>query len=596
MRSLICLVTTPCGTGSGWLAKLGHCHFIVTNNHVLPDVETARRSNALFDYFVATDLQHNRHQRTVYFHPDLLFLTSKTLDFSVVAFHSSLSFEPRLAACFDLAATSQLPQQKSVVEIFQHPGGAPLANSRGVIELLEVASSKVLYSASTEYGSSGGVVLDGNLLPIALHRARRPENGWNEGVLLSAVVAQIQHTELMQIARESISSLPPELLPFASLVHFSLADANAALRTHRKQHGLPLLGWDVQQVQHFALISFELTSSLDVRSISDETNEVTDTETELPRYISCPVGEGDHYKTNKELGVDVALVQRELMLQHHGSCLECSPEHYKDSLAKGRQRAEQIANQSATALFSAELSMTLLRHEVSLAQHSIRVCNHCRGDGCCSGQRWLHCKPYGYHAAWCCPRCGAGLRSVSFHITGTMIWSKEDVCVRQCGPVDVSCQCVCMICKGKPVTLHTAAKTTTTIAVEQKLKQERVVLQMWLPQNPDAELDEITSALLEHVEAQPLLELDDALLTAEHFFAANSEASLAGRAPLPEQLAEKVALLAQAEPSTPLRRITWQTLRIDFRCFHRVTYGNVANKSNHLWMLGKEHRVWEPMK
>ena len=70
-------------------------------------------------------------------------------------------------------------------------------------------------------GSSGGVVLDGNLKLLALHHAREPARGWNEGILLNRIVVAIRDSRVLDTMQAMQRSLPESLLPLAALLHFS---------------------------------------------------------------------------------------------------------------------------------------------------------------------------------------------------------------------------------------------------------------------------------------------------------------------------------------------------------------------------------------
>jgi hypothetical protein len=81
------------------------------------------------------------------------------------------------------------------VYVLQHPEGKPLKLSVGVVKPA-VTSLRLRYDADTESGSSGGLVLNQQLQPIALHHAGDPAAAvratYNQGIPLSAIRAALE--------------------------------------------------------------------------------------------------------------------------------------------------------------------------------------------------------------------------------------------------------------------------------------------------------------------------------------------------------------------------------------------------------------------
>lgn len=77
-----------------------------------------------------------------------------------------------------------------IVYVLQHPEGKPLKLSVGVVKT-PVTALRLRYDADTEAGSSGGLVLNQQLQPIALHHAGDPAAAmratYNQGIPLSAI-------------------------------------------------------------------------------------------------------------------------------------------------------------------------------------------------------------------------------------------------------------------------------------------------------------------------------------------------------------------------------------------------------------------------
>ena len=82
-----------------------------------------------------------------------------------------------------------------IVYVLQHPEGKPLKLSVGVVKDA-VTPLRLRYDADTESGSSGGLVLNQQLQPIALHHAGDPATAmraaYNQGIPLSAIRAALE--------------------------------------------------------------------------------------------------------------------------------------------------------------------------------------------------------------------------------------------------------------------------------------------------------------------------------------------------------------------------------------------------------------------
>lgn len=82
-----------------------------------------------------------------------------------------------------------------IVYVLQHPEGKPLKLSMGVTKAA-VTPLRVRYDADTESGSSGGLVLNQQLQPIALHHAGDPAAAmratYNQGIPLGTIRAALE--------------------------------------------------------------------------------------------------------------------------------------------------------------------------------------------------------------------------------------------------------------------------------------------------------------------------------------------------------------------------------------------------------------------
>ena len=91
---------------------------------------------------------------------------------------------------FDLGASLDLPVEGAIVFVLQHPEGKTLKQSIGVVQAA-TTPLRLRYDADTDHGSSGGLVLDQKLAPIALHHAGDPDSKikarYNQGIPLALI-------------------------------------------------------------------------------------------------------------------------------------------------------------------------------------------------------------------------------------------------------------------------------------------------------------------------------------------------------------------------------------------------------------------------
>ncbi|SHN43656.1 trypsin-like serine peptidase [Cryptosporangium aurantiacum] len=213
----VALVRTPEGPGTGFLVAPG---LLLTNNHVLPDPDIARDSNARFRY--QEDTGGNITGAKAYdFRPERFFVTSPTdeLDYTVVAVEPSADGSPPGATygVIPLIAATGKIMIGQPVNIIQHPRGDPREIAfRNNLLLTVDDATKVTYLTDTEPGSSGSPVFNDQWECVALHHSGVPArdsagrevdvNGdpvtrftpeelrrWvaNEGIRVSAIVADI---------------------------------------------------------------------------------------------------------------------------------------------------------------------------------------------------------------------------------------------------------------------------------------------------------------------------------------------------------------------------------------------------------------------
>jgi hypothetical protein len=278
-------------SGSGWLAKLDGHYFIITNNHVIRNSTEADASHVIFD--CKTEFQQ-RHGTRIQLDTNKLFHTNTLLDFSIVALRNGFSLHARLLKAMDLRSAVSVPDAGSVVEVYQHPQGESLRMSKGTVARID--QPYIRYSASTDYGSSGGLVINGNMEMVALHHARDTSEGYNRGILIQAIVQAIDHAAVLSQIPPSHPGIASRLVgpgpgtfsaqfePFAKFIDLTPDQANSVLRAYLKSRALPLLGIRAQQVMHYGLLSWTVRSYWEKREVI-----VTDTSSVVRSSVEIKV-------------------------------------------------------------------------------------------------------------------------------------------------------------------------------------------------------------------------------------------------------------------------------------------------------------------
>jgi endonuclease G len=193
----------------------------LTNNHVLPTADSARRSLVDFDY--EDDENFNPRTPTVFgLDPDRFFVTDARLDFTLIAIQpTATDGKSRLSAYGFLPLIEK--QGKILVEeyvaVIQHPGGAPKKIALRNNKLVDLFDDFLHYTTDTDRGASGSPVFNDQWQVVALHHAGvkrrdsagrvlavdgsvwKPEMGEdriayaaNEGVRVSSIMASLSAT------------------------------------------------------------------------------------------------------------------------------------------------------------------------------------------------------------------------------------------------------------------------------------------------------------------------------------------------------------------------------------------------------------------
>jgi endonuclease G len=145
---------------------------LLTNHHVFPSKEHARRSMAQFNY--ADDARGEPMPSRIFkFDPDRFFCTDEHLDYTLVAvcptsLDGSALAELGVSTLVRDAGKTILSEHLNVV---QHPGGQNKQVAIRHNELSEETDDFLLYVADTDRGSSGSAVYNDAWVVVALHCA-----------------------------------------------------------------------------------------------------------------------------------------------------------------------------------------------------------------------------------------------------------------------------------------------------------------------------------------------------------------------------------------------------------------------------------------
>jgi endonuclease G, mitochondrial len=230
---------TTRGYGTGFLVSP---QLLLTNNHVLPDSDTAANSQIEFNY--QTAFGGTTQSPTAFdLDPATFFVTDKRLDYSLVAVTS------QSASGLALGQFGWLPliaaQGKIIlgefVNIIQHPNGERKQIAMRENVLIDVLTDFLQYQTDTAPGSSGSPVFNDQWEVVALHHSGVPKrnqqnqilalNGqvwqeqdgdqqiaWlaNEGIRISRIIQHLQQqtlsTTAIPLRTQLLESKPPSAI------------------------------------------------------------------------------------------------------------------------------------------------------------------------------------------------------------------------------------------------------------------------------------------------------------------------------------------------------------------------------------------------
>jgi endonuclease G, mitochondrial len=169
------LVAGPPDYATGFLITP---NLLITNNHVLPDPETASRSLAEFDYPLDANFVETRG-RIFPFVPSEAFYTSVDLDFTIVGI-SPMGHDGTPIADFGVLPLIPVSGKGLInehVSIIQHPQGGTkqvVVRENRIIELDKTKFPNLNpafmhYTADTEPGSSGSPIFNDQWDVVAIH-------------------------------------------------------------------------------------------------------------------------------------------------------------------------------------------------------------------------------------------------------------------------------------------------------------------------------------------------------------------------------------------------------------------------------------------
>ncbi len=229
----VCRIVTDMSYGSGSL--VASRNFVMTNNHVIPDFATAQASVAEFDY------DEDNILYTVNLDPDAFFMTSKDLDFTIIACDPSPL--PLDIEAIPLLSNPMTITRKERVNIIQHPKGRSKELSLHDNKVTYIYNKVIRYTADTEPGSSGSPVFNDDWELVALHHAGWSEvegEATNEGIRISAIVeylvAQQQNNESDDHLGMLISSITQAEATSSAISHHPTAQKIVQPSTKKQSH------------------------------------------------------------------------------------------------------------------------------------------------------------------------------------------------------------------------------------------------------------------------------------------------------------------------------------------------------------------------
>lgn len=168
------------GFGTGFMVSP---RLLLTNNHVLPDIQQAALSSVEFNY--QTGLDEQMLQSSAYeLDPTTFFLTNKLLDYSLIAVKerskdlplSNFGWNPLIEAEGKVIIGEY-------VNIIQHPGGEPKQLALRENQLVDLLDNFLHYKTDTAPGSSGAPIFNDQWEVVGIHHSGVPVTDRNGKIL-----------------------------------------------------------------------------------------------------------------------------------------------------------------------------------------------------------------------------------------------------------------------------------------------------------------------------------------------------------------------------------------------------------------------------
>lgn len=269
-RAVVKLQRGDGAVGTGFLVAPD---ILLTNNHVLPDEDTAGAAYALANYERKPPDDPGGRPAVARLRPDLLFITNAELDFTFCSVEG-----------VDFLGTVPLHRDSfgvvthEYVNIIQHPRGRPKEVALQDNLVVRADNLVVQYSCDTEPGSSGSPVFNNQWRLIALHHASvvtdvpggrharsEPDPSvryLNEGIRLSAIAVWLETFEpespaqrrQVERLRAIFEGLDPQIGFFGALGRKSEGKSAAQViaESYRGDSGsLDVAFWDLHGLDGF---------------------------------------------------------------------------------------------------------------------------------------------------------------------------------------------------------------------------------------------------------------------------------------------------------------------------------------------------------
>jgi endonuclease G len=211
------------GLGTGFMVARS---IFMTNNHVIPNKDIARKLVLQFNYQYGLDGETLLPAVTYELDPDGCFHTDKLgtgLDFTIIGVKprqvtdsaSGMVSTSQAGAEFGYIplGTSFFYSKGQYANVIQHPQGRPKEVAVHANEVVSIHENVIRYLADTEPGSSGSPVFDNSFVLIGLHHSagsQDTDGKWldNEGIRIDKIIDKIRSMPDVKPATLAELSLP----------------------------------------------------------------------------------------------------------------------------------------------------------------------------------------------------------------------------------------------------------------------------------------------------------------------------------------------------------------------------------------------------